>query len=285
MDTDTACVWGTNQNPWGNWSPYVAGGNTDNNGNTFIKLAWNPIYLQPATPFNNVMPTWGVEIVCDGPGCNGLPCAIDPSQNQINEMVASNTDGAGGANFCVVTVPSGVNANYVIFEGALSSAGGDSGPGSGASSLSPSPSPTPSSSATPSQTATPSSSAAPSSSSVASSSSGTASASSTSASASSTSASASSTSATITASSPSSAPSFAYSPHVLLQLNMTSSYVTASTMLLSAQTTVAVGSGSGSAPTMSPVASATTTSAGYMSHITATGFGLSLLAAVMTVAF
>ena len=248
----------------------MAGGNTDNNGNTFIKLAWNPIYLEPATPFKNVMPTWGVEIVCDGPGCNGLPCAIDPSRNQINEMVGSNSDGAGGANFCVVTVPSGVNANYVIFEGALGSAGGNSGSGSGSSSPSHSPSSTPSSTAAPTPTSTSSSSAAPSSSLMASSSSGVASV--------------SSTSATITSSSSSSAPSFAYSPHVLLQLNMTSSYVTASTLSVAAQTTVAVGSGSSSAPTMPPVASATAANAGHRSHITAAGFGLSLFAAIMTVA-
>jgi Beta-glucosidase (SUN family) len=114
ITTDVACVWGTSANPWGNWSPYVAGANTDASGNTFIKLGWNPIYLQPATPFNNIMPSWGVEIVCNGAGCNGLPCAIDPTKNGVNEMVGSFTDGAGGAAFCVVTVPPGVSANFVI---------------------------------------------------------------------------------------------------------------------------------------------------------------------------
>jgi hypothetical protein len=127
---EEACVWGTSANPWGNWSPYVAGGNTDNNGNTFIKLGWNPIYLEQATPFRNTMPNWGVEITCDGSGCNGLPCAIDPSQNSVNEMVGSASDGAGGGAFCVVTVPKGVNANFVI-----TGSGGSSG-STGASSSS-----------------------------------------------------------------------------------------------------------------------------------------------------
>ena len=113
--TDTACVWGTNQNPWGNWSPYVAGANTDDSGNTFIKLGWNPIYLEPATPFRNTMPNWGVKIDCPDGGCNGLPCSIDPSQNSVNEMVGSATDGAGGAAFCVVTVAKGSTANFVVF--------------------------------------------------------------------------------------------------------------------------------------------------------------------------
>ncbi|KAF5098310.1 hypothetical protein D0Z03_001241 [Geotrichum reessii] len=34
------CVWGSKNKPIGNWSPYVAGANTDNNGNTFVKIAF-----------------------------------------------------------------------------------------------------------------------------------------------------------------------------------------------------------------------------------------------------
>lgn len=115
VGTGTACVWGTNQNPWGNWAAYVAGANTDNSGNTFIKLGWNPIYLEQATPFRNTMPNWGVKIDCPNGGCNGLPCAIDPSQNSVNEMVGSATNGAGGGAFCVVTVSPGSQANFVVF--------------------------------------------------------------------------------------------------------------------------------------------------------------------------
>lgn len=101
----------------GNWSPYVAGANTDHNGDTYIKLAWNPIYLEPATPFRDKMPTWGVKIECEGQ-CNGLPCAIDPAFHKVNEVEGSTSSaGAGGANFCVVTVPEGSNANFVVFEG------------------------------------------------------------------------------------------------------------------------------------------------------------------------
>lgn len=101
----------------GNWSPYVAGANTDRQGDTYIKLAWNPIYLEPATPFRDKMPTWGVKIECEG-HCNGLPCAIDPAYHKVNEVEGQTPSlGAGGANFCVVTVPLGSNANFVVFEG------------------------------------------------------------------------------------------------------------------------------------------------------------------------
>jgi len=136
ITTDVACVWGTNANPWGNWSPYVAGANTDASGNTFIKLGWNPIYLEPATPFRNTMPSWGVEIVCNGAGCNGLPCAIDPTKNGVNEMVGSSTDGAGGGAFCVVTVPQGVSANFVVTNSGESSSSSSSSSGTSSSSIS-----------------------------------------------------------------------------------------------------------------------------------------------------
>ncbi len=62
------------------------------------------------------MPTWGVKIECDG-HCNGLPCAIDPAVHKVNEVEGQGpSKGAGGANFCVVTVPEGSNANFVVFE-------------------------------------------------------------------------------------------------------------------------------------------------------------------------
>ena len=258
VDTDTACVWGTSANPWGNWSPYVAGGNTDEDNNTFIKLAWNPIYLEPATPFRNVMPTWGVEIVCDGPGCNGLPCAIDPSQNQINEMVGSNTDGAGGANFCVVTVPPGVNANYVVFNGALSGAGGDSG--AQANDVTPSPTPTPTPSSTPAPPSTTSQAASSSSSKPSSSAAG---------------GTTTNITSTLTASS-SSYSSYAYSPHVLIQ-NITSHIASAAAS--TAETTLSM-----AATSASPTASATPTAAGFQTRASAAGLGLSLLAAVIVLA-
>ncbi|KAF7131296.1 hypothetical protein CNMCM5793_004410 [Aspergillus hiratsukae] len=115
-DTETACVWGTSASPIGNWSPYVAGANTDGDGNTFVKIGWNPIYLEPTTPFRDVVPDFGVEIECEGNGCNGLPCRIDPEVNAVNEMIGSSSVGAGGATFCVVTVPKGEKANVVVFD-------------------------------------------------------------------------------------------------------------------------------------------------------------------------
>lgn len=116
VSSGQGCVWGTSSNPWGNWAAYVAGANADASGQTFIKLGWNPVYLEAATPFNNVMPGYGVKIDCPDGGCNGLPCSIDPSQNKVNEMIGSATSGAGSGAFCVVTVAKGSTANFVVFE-------------------------------------------------------------------------------------------------------------------------------------------------------------------------
>ncbi|KAL8718813.1 MAG: hypothetical protein Q9225_004097 [Loekoesia sp. 1 TL-2023] len=133
VSTEEGCIWGTVEKPHGNWAPYVLGGNAVEGGETFIKLGWNPIYLEPATPFRNEKPTFGIEIVCDGDGCNGLPCAIDPSQHGVNELVGGGgSTGAGGAISCVVTIPAGGSAKYVISEVGGSSSG-NNGSGSGGS--------------------------------------------------------------------------------------------------------------------------------------------------------
>ncbi|KAL8771497.1 MAG: hypothetical protein Q9194_004888 [Teloschistes cf. exilis] len=127
VSADEGCIWGSVDKPHGNWSPYVLGGNAVEGGETFIKLGWNPIYLEPATPFRDVKPSFGVEIICEGDGCNGLPCAIDPSQHGVNELVGGGgSSGAGGAVSCVVTVPSGGSAKYVITE--FGGSGGGSSP-------------------------------------------------------------------------------------------------------------------------------------------------------------
>lgn len=136
--TAEACVWGTNANPLGNWSPYVAGTNVDSTGLTFVKLGWNPIYLESGTPFRNTMPNWGVKIDCPNGGCTGLPCSIDMSSNKVNQMLGSSSAGVGGGAFCVVTVSKGATANFVVYSGSgssSSSSSSSSGSTSGTSSI------------------------------------------------------------------------------------------------------------------------------------------------------
>lgn len=248
VSTSDGCQWGSNSQPHGNWAPYVAGGNADSSGQVFLKLGWNPIYLEPATPFRDTMPGWGVEVVCDGAGCNGLPCAIDPSKNKVNEMVGGQGNGAGGANFCVVTVPKGVKASLVVFSGSA-----DSGSAISASSAASKPSSSSAASPSPSSSsqAPASSSAAPTTSAPASSSSSVV---------------ASTTSALSisSAASSSASASYSYAPHQMLMntTNNSTSSLGTGTMLLPSPTVTGGANGAATAPSKtSPIAGAKSTGA------------------------
>ncbi|KAL3427502.1 hypothetical protein PVAG01_01011 [Phlyctema vagabunda] len=124
VDAATGCIWGDDSKPIGNWSPYVAGGNTDNSGNTFFKIGWNPIYMD--SKWSTVKPDFGIEITCSGGSCVGLPCSINPSTDGIGGVTSSEQAvGAGGASFCVVTVPKGSKGNVNVFS--LNGGGGSGG--------------------------------------------------------------------------------------------------------------------------------------------------------------
>ncbi|KAK2591989.1 hypothetical protein QQS21_010325 [Conoideocrella luteorostrata] len=121
---EEGCVWGTSSTAIGNWSPFVAGANTDGSGQTFVKIGFNPIWQ--ASNLAGSKPNFGVKIECPDGGCNGLPCQIDPSSSS-NSAVGSKLAavGAGNAAFCVVTVSKGSTAHIVAFDGS----GGNSDPG------------------------------------------------------------------------------------------------------------------------------------------------------------
>ncbi|CCD27268.1 uncharacterized protein NDAI_0K00770 [Naumovozyma dairenensis CBS 421] len=118
VSVDDGCKWGTKENPWGNWAPYVAGANMDKNGDTFVKIGWNPVYLEEATPFKDELPTFGVRITCDDESqCEGLECSITPSIDGVNGVSSPGAaTGAGGGNFCVITAKNGAIAKIEVFE-------------------------------------------------------------------------------------------------------------------------------------------------------------------------
>ncbi|TGZ78137.1 hypothetical protein EX30DRAFT_310450 [Ascodesmis nigricans] len=121
---EDGCIWGTKDKPHGNWSPYVAGANQDKNGDTFVTLGWNPIYIEPQTPFRTKRPDFGVRIKCEGT-CTGLPCEINPDKHDVNEITkpesSGKVPGAGGAHFCVVNVKKGGKAVIEVFNSSGSS--------------------------------------------------------------------------------------------------------------------------------------------------------------------
>jgi hypothetical protein len=109
------CIWGNPDKPIGNWSPYVAGANTDGNGQTFVKIGWNPIW--ESSGLKGTQPGYGVKIECPDGGCNGLPCQINPSDGIGNVGSQLAATGAGNSAFCVVTVPKGSTAHIITFDG------------------------------------------------------------------------------------------------------------------------------------------------------------------------
>lgn len=128
MSAEDGCIWGSKDKPHGNWAPYVAGANELDNGETFVKIGWNPIYIEPDVPFRTKRPDYGIRIECNG-NCGGLPCEIDPAIHDVNEVSQMKGPGAGGASFCVVSIPKGSSANLVIFK--VGGSSGDSGNDSG----------------------------------------------------------------------------------------------------------------------------------------------------------
>ncbi|CCF59184.1 hypothetical protein KAFR_0G01500 [Kazachstania africana CBS 2517] len=115
VSVSDGCKWGDSSEPYGNWSPYVAGANMDDNGNTYVKIGWNPIYVDT---FGSTKPTFGVKITCDDESkCNGLQCSIDPSVQNVNEVSSPDgSSGAGGATFCVVTAEDYASAKIEVFD-------------------------------------------------------------------------------------------------------------------------------------------------------------------------
>ncbi|KKF93512.1 Protein adg3 [Ceratocystis platani] len=111
------CIWGDNTKAVGNWAPYVAGANTVANGDTYVKIGWNPIFQFEGAGLEKTLPSFGLEIKCPNGGCNGLPCSIDPNDGLGAVNSGQAASGAGGSSFCVVTVSKGSTANIVLTSG------------------------------------------------------------------------------------------------------------------------------------------------------------------------
>ncbi|KAM4056877.1 beta-glucosidase (SUN family) domain-containing protein [Hirsutella rhossiliensis] len=119
------CIWGSESQAIGNWSPFVVGANTERNGMTFVKIGWNPKFLE----LDMKAPGFSLKIECPDGGCVGLPCEIRSSSGKGSVESKLAAAGAGGAKFCVVTVPKGKVANVVVTEEGSGGKGGGGGGG------------------------------------------------------------------------------------------------------------------------------------------------------------
>lgn len=111
VSTEEGCVWGTKDEAKGNWAPYVAGANTDADGNTFVKIGWNPKYIDDFTE----LPKFGIRITCADGDCNGAGCEIDPSKDGYNGISGSSTGKSLEASYCVVTATNKNKATIEVF--------------------------------------------------------------------------------------------------------------------------------------------------------------------------
>ncbi|KAG7886523.1 hypothetical protein KL938_000176 [Ogataea parapolymorpha] len=116
VSTDEGCQWGSTSNPYGNWSPYVAGFNMDDSGNTFAKIGWNPVYFEDSSPFKNEKPSFGVRLSCNnGDKCNGNTCEINPQKYGLNKVSGSDNV-SDGAAWCVLTATDNSDVTVEVFD-------------------------------------------------------------------------------------------------------------------------------------------------------------------------
>ncbi|EPY51237.1 beta-glucosidase Adg3 [Schizosaccharomyces cryophilus OY26] len=115
VSTSEGCVWGSSDKPYGNWAPYVAGANMDQNNITYVKLGANPIYLDDPY-WSTIKPTFGLKVECEGDTCSGLPCYMDPREKGVQGCPDGSPNGAGDACFCVVGFQPGTTARIVVVD-------------------------------------------------------------------------------------------------------------------------------------------------------------------------
>ncbi|GMF02255.1 unnamed protein product [Ambrosiozyma monospora] len=116
VSVEEGCVWGSTENPYGNWSPYVIGFNMDASGNTYAKLGWNPIYFETTSPFRETKPSFGVTLKCVDPSkCNGDPCVINPHSIGLNKL---NRGGlmSDNAAWCIITATDYSKVKVEVFD-------------------------------------------------------------------------------------------------------------------------------------------------------------------------
>ena len=89
----------------------------------YVALSWNPVYLENESPYNDLVPNFGVKIDCHGTACNNGECAIDPSVTGINgvlgvaaENSAENPAKGPAQAYCIAAIPQGAYAEVQVFE-------------------------------------------------------------------------------------------------------------------------------------------------------------------------
>ncbi|KAJ1642642.1 hypothetical protein LPJ64_005521 [Coemansia asiatica] len=96
------CIWGTENQPVGNWGPYIFGGGQGKDGNTYVSVQYNPLYVSKGYSTAEV---FNVKIECGQGNCNfpaGGECKCEKGRCSVD-------------NGCTVTLPQGATANFVLY--------------------------------------------------------------------------------------------------------------------------------------------------------------------------
>ncbi|GME71057.1 unnamed protein product [Ambrosiozyma monospora] len=117
VSADEGCVWGSTSNPYGNWAPYVAGFNMDDDGKTYGKIGWNPIYFEDSSPFSDDKPKFGIKMSCkDDSKCSGDSCEINPKDIGLNKVSNGGNGKSDGAAYCVLSASDSSDIVIEVFD-------------------------------------------------------------------------------------------------------------------------------------------------------------------------
>jgi len=88
----------------------------DDEGNTYSKIGWNPIYVDSGSPFVNENPNFGIRLKCDDESkCNGGTCEINPSTYGYNKVSNNQQADSNGSAWCVVTSTGNTGVSIEVF--------------------------------------------------------------------------------------------------------------------------------------------------------------------------
>ncbi|KAJ2780032.1 hypothetical protein H4R18_003687 [Coemansia javaensis] len=96
------CVWGNPGKPTGNWGPFIFGAGQGKDGNTYISVQYNPLYLEVGFKAQDA---YNVRIECDSGHCNfpaGGECKCEKGKCSVD-------------NGCTVTLGPNGQASFVIY--------------------------------------------------------------------------------------------------------------------------------------------------------------------------
>ncbi|KAJ2624868.1 hypothetical protein H4R22_005019 [Coemansia sp. RSA 1290] len=100
--TAEQCIWGNADKPIGNWGPFIFGGGQGADGNTYISVQYNPLYLSVGFKATDA---YNVKIECESGQCNfpsGGECKCEQGVCSVD-------------NGCTVTLSGNAKANFVIY--------------------------------------------------------------------------------------------------------------------------------------------------------------------------